>query len=226
MHQLQFMVIPMILFAFIVQATPSQLSNSTRLKYSEKLQDTDQLIVPGQSIGRIHLRMSRKEVNAVLGTPEKATENCDEYWSDSKKNFIFVWYTPQSKVYEVMFTSSFYKTADGLNVTNVEGSTGKFLCGRLRWRFTNLRYLLQTGGFGIYVLNTDSEDPSYYNWKVGIIYEGAVPSKQPLSRDDLNETGWQSWDCNLKSLFDGIKEPDAGTIGFDLSLPAPAVLKK
>ena len=189
---------------------------SSKIKNTAEFPSSDQLIVPGKSVGRISLGMSRKDVNSVLATPEEATKNCDIYWSDSKKNFLFVWYTPQSKVYEIMFSSPFFKTADGLGIVNFELSTDKFLCGRLQWRFINLRYLLRTGGFGVYSLNIESENPEYYNWEIGVIYEGNVPTKQPLSRDDLNETGWQSWDCKPKNFFDDLNEPDAGTIGFDL----------
>jgi hypothetical protein len=223
MNQLRFIALPMIFCAVMIQAAPPQLSSTGKLKLSAKPPTADQLIIPGLSIGRIHLGMSRKEVNAVLGTPEKATENTDQYWSDGMKNFMIIWYTPRSKVYEVMFTSPSFKTADGLNVANAEGSTANFLCGRLQWRFMNLRYLLRTGGFGVYALNIDSEDPSYYNWKI-VIYEGKVPAKQPLSRDDLGETGWQSWNCQPNSLLNGLKESSVGTIGFNLSLPAPALL--
>lgn len=180
---------------------------------------SDQLIVPGVSLGKITLGMTRARVHELLLTPSKTETDCDEYRSKGGKNTLYIWFTPQQTVYEIMFSSPSFRTADGISLKNCDAHYDKFNLSRLKWRFLNMRYLLKQGGFAIYDLNADSpvENADYPHSKLGVVYKGKMPPKPALSIEDPDgKSGWRSWD-GKSDLYEGLDEPGPGAIGSDLN---------
>jgi len=157
-------------------------------------QPADQLVVPGESVGRIRLGMARAEVLALLGTPENPLENPLVYRARRGGNRLQVYFA-EGRAVQVDFTSPSFRTREGITVRNYAGAhAARFAKWMLRWRFVNVRYTLRSGGLTFYGLNVDSADPDYASTHIGVIHRGAAPPHPALELDGEPDGGWMPWD--------------------------------
>ncbi len=88
----------------------SQLSNTAQAN----------LIVPGKSIAKIKLGMSRSEIVSLLGKPGDQAGSVFSYWTPDRKYILAVRFV-DDKASEVLFNSKAFSTSFGLNVANFSG---------------------------------------------------------------------------------------------------------
>jgi uncharacterized caspase-like protein len=95
-------------------------SNQAKLSLSQnssKSVNSSTLIIPGQSLARIKLGISRQQVIALLGKPTDESDNVICYWTSDRRYFLIV-RTTEGKVSDVLFDSPAYATAAGITVAN------------------------------------------------------------------------------------------------------------
>jgi hypothetical protein len=78
------------------------------------------LIVPGKSIAKIRLGMSRSEIISLLGKPGDQAGSVFSYWTPDRKYILAVRFV-DDKASEVLFNSKAFSTSFGLNVANFTG---------------------------------------------------------------------------------------------------------
>jgi hypothetical protein len=157
-------------------------------------QSTDRLVVPGESVGRVRLGMTRREVLALLGTP---TESGDPLVYRARRGgHRLQVYFAGGRVEQIDFTSPAFQTRDGIGTRSYHEDryAARFAMWRLRWRFVNLKHTLRPGGLTFYGLNVDSANPDYTVTYVGVVHRGAKPPHEALELQGEPEGGWTPWD--------------------------------
>lgn len=155
----------------------------------------DRLVVPGRSVGRIHLGMQRREVTELLGAPAEATGSLLEYRARGGGSRLSV-HLAGGRVTQIDFTSPSFRTREGIGTRTYasRAHAARFSTWLLRWRFANVRYTLRTGGLTFYDLNADSAHEDYPSTDVGVVHAGANPPHPPLELENEPNGGWQPWD--------------------------------
>ncbi|MFA7336867.1 MAG: caspase family protein [Candidatus Obscuribacterales bacterium] len=113
------MTAPELLAASLVDQVTNN-SNQAKLSLSQnsnKSANSSTLIVPGQSLAKIKLGISKQQAIALLGRPTDESENVMCYWTSDRRYFLIV-RTTEGKVSDVLFDSPAYATAAGIAVTN------------------------------------------------------------------------------------------------------------
>ena len=144
-------------------------------------QNTDYMIIPGQSIGKIALGMTGEEVVKRLGKPTSSDEYDMTY--KSPKNYISL-SLKENVVKQIEFTSSAFSTAEGINLSNYEDNSDQFNVSEFMWRFLQIRYEFKQGGLAFFSFNADLPDDNteeYQHYVRGYIYEGNTMYEEPIS---------------------------------------------
>ena len=131
------------------------------------------LIVPGQSVARMHLGMSAAEVLSLLGKPTFSNDDVITYWTSDRKYFLSV-LLKSSLVTEIAFSSPAFKTADSITLANYATHAKQFS------KPTNSSITLVDGGFSITERGKDLP--------VGVVYK---------KRTAAAAAGW--WDAHSSS---------------------------
>lgn len=157
---------------------------------------TNFLIVPGQSLGKIKLDMTRKEVTAILGNPsrERKVDEVRElvYTSKSSGNAVKVGLV-NDQVAQIYFSSASYKTKEGIHVGTASENLSYLTPWKLHLRFVNVKYAWKKGGLTFYGLNVDSGDPEYPVIYWGVVHKGLRPVYEAQSVENEENGGWQPW---------------------------------
>lgn len=147
--------------------------------------ETAYLIVPGQSVGKIKLGMSKDDVVSLLGKAAREMDQTLTYYSKNKQNYISVhWDKESGEVCQIDFTSSAFSTEDGVTTANFEDSKYEdaFNHYEFQWRFLNERYEWKDGGLAFFAFNADVPDdnPEYSRYVRGYVYEGDTLPDEPI----------------------------------------------
>lgn len=128
------------------------------------------LIVPGQSVARMNLGMTKAEVLTLLGRPTYSSDEVITYWTSDRKYFLSV-LLRQNVVTEIAFSSPAFKTANSIALSNYASSANQFS------KSANSTITLTDGGFSI--TERGKELP------VGVVYKKRTTATAP---------GW--WDAH------------------------------
>ena len=182
-----------LLLLVAVMAVPGGVASGGGVRPAAREAD-DRLVVPGESVGRIRLGMSRRDVLALLGAPADARGNPLVYRSGRGGNSLQLFFAGE-RVEQIDFTSAAFHTREGITTRSYgdDRHAASFAKWRLRWRFVNLRYTLRSGGLTFYGLNVDSANPDYEVTHLGVVHRGAKPPHQPLELEDEPNGGWEPW---------------------------------
>lgn len=123
------------------------------------------LVVPGASVGRISLSMTKTDVQSILGKPTVTEGDTATYWSADKRFFLSVEYVGD-KVAQIAFSSPVFRTAEGISVGNFSAARGKFKPVSASSQAT--AHALMGGGFAVVVPKNASNAP------VGVVYSGEL----------------------------------------------------
>ncbi|MDQ0885861.1 hypothetical protein QFZ81_000949 [Paenibacillus sp. V4I9] len=142
--------------------------------------NNDYLIIPGKSVGKISLGMTKDDVIKLLGNPTNTLDNQLIY--KSTKNFLSL-YLKSSVVKQIEFTSPSFSTKDGVNTGNFENNHDHFTELEFQWRFLQLRFDWDQGGLSFFTFNADVPDDNkeYQRYTRGYIYEGQHMYEEPIS---------------------------------------------
>ena len=157
-------------------------------------QPADQLIGPGESVGRIRLGMSRRDVLALLGAPADPRGNPFVYRARRGGNSLQLFFAAD-RVEQIDFTSPAFRTREGITTRSYaeDRYAARFARWKLRWRFLNVKHVLRSGGLTFYGLNVDSAHPDYAPTHVGVVHRGAKPPHEALELEDEPDGGWTPW---------------------------------
>lgn len=110
---------PELLAASLVDTGRNKLeqAKSSLNQSSSKPSNSSTLIVPGQSLAKIKLGVSREQVIALLGKPSDEIGNVLCYKTSDRRYFLLVRII-EGRVSDVLFDSPAYATATGIAVTN------------------------------------------------------------------------------------------------------------
>lgn len=139
--------------------------------------DSAMVIVPGDSIGNMRLRLTREQALEAWGEPiYKVDEDNYSAWGygdGTSKHPVAVVFFDAEKVIEIITESKNHATSDGLNVSNfrAEKHRGRFV----RMRDGNsdsdvFRYTLRGGGLAFY-----TGSPSAPESVRAVVYDGEAP---------------------------------------------------
>ncbi|MGV2885937.1 hypothetical protein [Paenibacillus taichungensis] len=158
----------------VVDGSYSQ--NSSESKVSQN----DNLIVPGKSIGKLFLGMTKSEVTKTLGKPTAIEDGVMTY--SSSKNYIKLYFKDQI-LKQVEYTSPSFSTADDISINNFQERGKDFDIKGFQWRFLQVRYDSIRGGLSYFVMNADVPDDNeeYSKSVVGYLYEGYTMFEEPIS---------------------------------------------
>ena len=123
------------------------------------------LVVPGASVGRLSLSMTRSDVQSILGKPTVTVGDTATYWSGDKRFFLSVEYVGD-KVAQIAFTSPVFRTVEGISVGNFSSARGRFKAVAASAQAT--AHALSSGGFAVVVPRNASNAP------VGVVYAGEL----------------------------------------------------
>jgi hypothetical protein len=158
----------------------------------------DLLIVPGKSVGRVRLGMTREQVVALLGAPQEESKsengitNALTYRSKPAKHTINIDFD-NGRVSQIDFTSQAYKTSEGIGVGDFESAKNtKFFDRYIIRAPLGTRYLWKSGGLAFYHLNIDSVNPEHESVALGVVYTGHRPGIEPQSEGGP-DNGWKPW---------------------------------
>lgn len=156
--------------------------------------ESDYRIIPGKSLGTIHIGMSKADLFNVLGKPATEEQGSVVYRSKNNKDYLKI-YLSGNKVSQIQFTSPAFRTVEGMTTHNygMDRYDGKFDKYLLRWRFANIKYVLKDGGLSFYTLNADSVNDDYPVISIGAVYAGKTPVREIFDIDDTR-SGWRLWD--------------------------------
>ncbi len=144
---------PEILAAGLVEQAKSNIDQAkiSLSQNSSKSVNSSTLIVPGQSLAKIKLGISKQQAIALLGKPADEVDNVLCYWTGDKRYFLIV-RTIEGKVSDVLFDSPAYATAGGIAVTNFNQANSQHafqLPQRLAKRPVDI-YTLKDGGLSFF----------------------------------------------------------------------------
>jgi hypothetical protein len=157
-------------------------------------QPADQLIVPGESVGRVRLGMARADVIALLGRPQDSQPDLLVYRARRGGDRLQVYFAGGRAV-QIDFTSPSFRTREGIGIRSYaeDRYAARFARWKLRWRFLNVKHVLRSGGLTFYGLNVDSAHPDYAPAHVGVVHRGAKPPHEALELEDEPDGGWTPW---------------------------------
>ncbi|MFD3270724.1 hypothetical protein ACE3MS_11360 [Paenibacillus dendritiformis] len=141
--------------------------------------NTDYLVMPGQSLGKISLGMTQDEVVRQLGQPTAKEENRMIYQSSEHEIIL---YLKEQTVRQIAFSSPAFSTAEGVNTGNFTDYGDFFTRSECQQRFLHLRDEWNEGGLAFFTFNADApEDNTEYRQRVrGHIYESQQMYEEPL----------------------------------------------
>ncbi|WP_197256411.1 hypothetical protein [Paenibacillus dendritiformis] len=150
--------------------------------------NTDYLVVPGQSLGKISLGMTQDEVIRQLGQPAAAEENRMIYQSSEHE---IVLYMEEQTVRQIAFSSPAFSTAEGVNTGNHADYGDFFARSEYRQRYLHLREEWIEGGLAFFTFNSDAPegDTEQRQQVRGYIYEGQEMYEEPLSEAEWKPVG-------------------------------------
>jgi hypothetical protein len=142
--------------------------------------DRDWLIVPGESIGRTKLGMTRDDLIKRLGKPTEENEEMMTY--KSKNNYVSL-YLDNGVIVQIEFTSPSFRTMGGSTTRHVEQDADGFQASEFQWRFLQQRYDRKDGGLTFITFNADVPDdnPEYESYTRGYVYAGNHMPYEPIS---------------------------------------------
>lgn len=117
---------PELLAAGLVDRAKSNIDQAkiSSAQNSSKSVNSPNLIVPGQSLAKIRLGISKQQTIALLGKPTEESDNVLCYFTSDRRYFLIV-RTTAEKVSDVLFDSPAYATADGINVFNFNQASSR-----------------------------------------------------------------------------------------------------
>ncbi|MEI7638327.1 MAG: hypothetical protein WCJ37_13545 [Syntrophus sp. (in: bacteria)] len=157
-----------------------------------KASETDYLIVPGKSVGKMRIGMSKMEVLKLLGKPTDQDKTFLLYKAKRNDDTLKI-YLSNSRVAQIEFKSAYFRTADGISTANYnnDNNAGKFNKFLLQWLFINSRYVHKEGGLSFYRSNVNSMNDDYPTVTLCIVYKGTKPFHEPLYLDEEPNGGWR-----------------------------------
>lgn len=119
------------------------------------------LIVPGESVGRVKIGMSRDEVTGLLGRPTVATANTITFMSSDKRYYLAL-QIADDKVSEIMFSSPAFRTVDGIGMETFDDRTSEFRAAPSQPKVSPNRmfYLMKARGLA-FAVRPGSSQPEY-----------------------------------------------------------------
>ena len=165
------------------------------------------LIVPARSVGKISLGMSAKQVEQLLGKPDK--EQFGAWMEYSGKNGTTDIFFDAQIVNEIRFDNKTLRTQDGLSLANCTQKRWHedFQYARLQTKFMNVRLILKSGGLAIYRLDLDGAAGVPVK-TVGLVFDDR-PRHQARLYAGEKDGGWEEWDGQTATLWDEFKSPAA-----------------
>ncbi|CAN5264589.1 hypothetical protein BH10CYA1_BH10CYA1_36150 [soil metagenome] len=141
-------------------------NEKTRASASDKPEPINPriLIVPGQSVARMHLGMSAAEVLSLLGKPTYSIDDVITYWTSDHKYFLSV-LLKSSVVTEIAFSSPAFKTVNSVTLSNYATHAKQFS------KPTNSSLTLVDGGLSITERGKDLP--------VGVVYKKRTVAAAP-----------------------------------------------
>ncbi|MBB3111848.1 hypothetical protein FHS18_003916 [Paenibacillus phyllosphaerae] len=167
--------------AFPYRNDPEPAAGTGQTTEHERMeeQNSDYLIVPGQSIGKIALGMTQGEVLAILGRPTE-TGN-DELIYRSARNYIRI-AMESGIVKQVEFSSPAFATAEGIDLGNYGDSADAFDVKQYWRNYMQLRYDLAEGGLTFIRFNAGmpADNGEYEQYVRGYLYAGKKMFNDPI----------------------------------------------
>lgn len=120
------------------------------------------LLVPGVSVGRINLGMSKSDALELLGKPASTAADTVTYWA-GKRFFLCLKFFGNSLT-QVAFSSPFFRTHDGVGLATVAANQAKFKTAAIDPQFVVQTY--KGGGFS--VISPKSNSPAV----VALLHKG------------------------------------------------------
>lgn len=149
------------------------------------------LIVPGQSLAKLHLGMTGHEILSTLGPPQVRRSDRFEYWSRDKQHFVIA-FLRNERLAQLMFSSPKFRTLGGLNTDNFDEGVHQsdFSVFKLKSHNLNLKYKLAQGGLEFCIVNADAYS-HHHRLRLGVVYSGAEPPFPVVACSSLPLSGWE-----------------------------------
>ncbi len=150
------------------------------------------LLVPGVSVGRINLGMSKTEVMEMLGKPASTSGDTVTYWAG--KSYFLCLKFAGNNLSQVAFSSPFFRTQDSVGLASLAVNQGKFKQVEVDPQF--LVRTFKGGGFSVVSPKSDSHavvallhkgdmEPASLSWipaaRAGTATTGSAQSPAPAS---------------------------------------------
>ncbi len=150
------------------------------------------LLVPGISVGRINLGMSKTEVMEMLGKPASTTADTVTYWAG--KSYFLCLKFAGNNLSQVAFSSPFFRTQDSVGLASLAANQGRFKQVEVDSQF--LVRTFKGGGFSVVSPKSDSHavvallhkgdmEPASLSWipaaRAGTATTGSAQSSAPTS---------------------------------------------
>lgn len=150
------------------------------------------LLVPGVSVGRINLGMSKTEVMEMLGKPASTSADTVTYWAG--KSYFLCLKFAGNNLSQVAFSSPFFRTQDSVGLASLAANQGKFKQVEVDPQF--LVRTFKGGGFSVVSPKSDSHavvallhkgdmEPASLSWipaaRAGTATTGSAQSPAPAS---------------------------------------------
>ena len=153
-------------------------------------------IVPGKSVGKVVLGMSREEVQSLLGEPTGVEDDVMVYRSEKTGNVLLLGCSDVVEL--ILFSSPDFTAADGLSTRNAMTEAGK--AGYRRWTKKGAEYTGWShpqGGLAFFL-----DGPSVDNPVLGVVYKKELSLSQALSDDELHEVNSATSDTPISTDSD------------------------
>lgn len=126
------------------------------------------LIVPGESVGRVKIGMSRSDVTGLLGRPTVATAGMLSFVSADKRYYLTLQIADE-KVSEIMFSSPAFRTADGIGIESFDERMSEFRAAPAQPKVNPNRMFYLTRARGLaFAVRPGSDQPEY-----GLVFANA-----------------------------------------------------
>lgn len=157
------------IYGLMLGTAPAGAVEDTQPASSSSLKTTS-LIVPGSSLGKIHLGFSKLDVLKTLGKPTDISDRIWTYWSGDRKNFVTIRFS-DGNTNEIAFSSPAFTTATGIRLSNYETFSQRFSTREEKDGWGT--YVLETGGFAVAVpkdgspigiISKSAKHPTEFDW--------------------------------------------------------------
>jgi hypothetical protein len=150
------------------------------------LQAADEVLVPGNSLGKVKLGMSDSELQAILGKATKEDSGALDRWNylSKDKSKLIQFHLKKDKIEQIIFNSESFKLANGEGIAKLKAEvslTGKLGSPQKFEKLTDLiRYTKVEDGFSLIVwLSTPLSD--WCESAVGVLHAKG----QEFNKEDL-----------------------------------------